>query len=108
MVSIALQRGQGEMGANGVVLPRVGQRFVMVVRPPDWYAGRIGDGAVVVEASEGGIYVLFDTGLRDSFPPARFVEYFRPAVVEALREANVRADGPWIERTPSGRILLHR
>lgn len=91
------------------MLPRVGQRFVVAVRPPDWYAGRIGDGGVVEEASaEGGVYVRFDCGLLDTFPVSRFLEYFRPAVLAPRETDGPRLDGPWIERTPSGRILLHR
>jgi hypothetical protein len=92
------------------MLPRVGQRFVVAVRPPDWYAGRIGDGAVVEESTQlGGVYVRFDSGLRETFPLVRFLEYFRPAVVEAReRIPGPGLDAPWIERTPSGRILLHR
>jgi hypothetical protein len=92
------------------MLPRVGQRFMVAVRPPDWYAGRIGDGAVVEESTQrGGVYVRFDSGLRETFPLVRFLEYFRPAVVAAReRAAGPRLDTPWIERTPSGRILLHR
>ena len=92
------------------MLPRVGQRFVVAVRPPDWYAGRIGDGAVVEEATlVGGVYIRFDFGLRETFPLVRFLEYFRPAVVAAVeRITGRRMDAPWIERTPSGRILLHR
>jgi hypothetical protein len=91
-------------------LPRAGQWFVMVVRPADWYAGKIGDRAVVEDASPGGIYVLFDSGLRESYPPAKFVAYFKPAAFEARRavEAPKIETGPWLERTPSGRILLHR
>ena len=91
------------------MLPRVGQRYVVAVRPPDWYAGRIGDGAVVEEATaQGGVYVRFDSGLLDTFPVARFLEYFRPAVLAARETNEPRIPGPWIERTPSGRILLHR
>jgi hypothetical protein len=96
------------MGITVAVLPRVGQRFVMAVQPRDWYAGRVGDGAVVGEATTGAVYVLFDTGLRESFPPARFAEYFKPAVFETREENGPRADRPRIERTPSGRILFHR
>lgn len=92
------------------MLPRVGQRFVVTTRPPDWYAGRVGDGAVVQEATAaGGIYIRFDSGLVETFPLVRFLEYFRPAVVAAReRITGARLDAPWIERTPSGRILLHR
>lgn len=89
--------------------PRVGQRFVMVARPLAWYAGKAGDVAVIQQASDDCLYVLFDSGVRESFPPIRFAEYFRPA---DPKPADVRpiapVVGPWIERTPSGRILLHR
>lgn len=89
--------------------PRVGQRFVMTVRPPAWYAGKPGDAATVQHASAESIYVLFDIGPRDAFPPTRFAEYFRPADPERVEDLPIqRVEGPWIERTPSGRILLHR
>ena len=92
------------------MLPRVGQRFVVAVRPPDWYAGRVGDAAVVKEAtSGGGVYVKFDRGLIETYPVSRFLEYFRPAVIAARETEGPHLEaGPWIERTPSGRILLHR
>ncbi len=89
--------------------PGVGQRFVMVVRPPAWYAGKPGDGAIVQQLSADSVYVLFDSGLRDSFPLARFAEYFRPAEPEVVVPRPIQpVVGPWVERTPSGRILLHR
>lgn len=64
------------MGVTMHNLPRKGQRFVLTVRPLDWYAGSVGAGAVVEEVSPAGVFVLFDGGLRESFPPARFTEYF--------------------------------
>lgn len=91
--------------------PRVGQRFVMVARPLAWYAGKQGDVAVIQQASDDSVYVLFDSGVRDSFPPLRFAEYFRPAEPKPSEVRPIQPDvvvGPWIERTPSGRILLHR
>lgn len=89
--------------------PRVGQRFVMGVRPLAWYAGKLGDVAVIQQVSNDCVYVLFDSGVRESFPPARFAEYFRPADPKPLEVRPIQAVvGPWIERTPSGRILLHR
>jgi hypothetical protein len=88
---------------------RVGQRFVMVARPLAWYAGKQGDVAVIQQASEDSVYVLFDSGMRESFPPTRFAEYFRPADPKPAEVQPIAAvAGPWIERTPSGRILLHR
>lgn len=92
--------------------PRVGQRYVMVVRPPAWYAGKPGDGAVIQQMSEDCVYVLFDSGPRDSFPRMRFAEFFRDAEPKAVEPIEPRPQqpmvSPWIERTPSGRILLHR
>lgn len=89
--------------------PRVGQRFVMVARPLAWYAGKPGDIAVIQQASGDCYYVLFDSGVRESFPPIRFAEYFRPADPKPLDVRPIQpVVGPWIERTPSGRILLHR
>lgn len=89
--------------------PLVGQRFVMTVRPLAWYAGKPGDAAIVQQAAADSVYVLFDSGLRESFPPVRFAEYFRPADPNAVEHRPIQpVVGPWIERTPSGRILLHR
>jgi len=89
--------------------PRVGQRFVMVARPLDWYAGKQGDGAIIQQASDDSVYVLFDSGVRESFPPTRFAEYFRAAEPKLAEVQPIQpVVGPWIERTPSGRILLHR
>ena len=89
--------------------PLVGQRFVMAVRPLAWYAGKPGDAAIIQQASADCVYVLFDSGLRDSFPPVRFAEYFRPAEPTLVERRPIQpVVGPWIERTPSGRILLHR
>lgn len=68
------------MGVTMHNLPRKGQRFILTIRPLDWYAGSVGAGAVVEEVSPAGVFVLFDGGLRESFPPARFAEYFRPEV----------------------------
>ena len=83
-------------------IPRRGQRFVLVVRPLDWYAGSVGVGAVIEEASNEGIYVLFDGGLRESFPPARFAEYFRR---EETTPVSKNAPAASAARTASGRIL---
>jgi len=89
--------------------PSVGERFVMAVRPLAWYAGKPGDAAIIQQASADSVYVLFDNGLRDSFPPVRFAEYFRPAEPTLAEHRPIKpVVGPWIERTPSGRILLHR
>jgi hypothetical protein len=99
------------MSVTGVLsmLPRVGQRFVLTVAPPDWYVGKVGARAVVQEASAQAIYVVFDSGQLESFPPLRFAEFFRPEVSETRPVPAVSAPtGPWIERTPSGRIRLHR
>jgi hypothetical protein len=87
-----------------IQIPRSGQRFVLVVRPLDWYAGSVGVGAVVEEASEQAIYVLFDGGLRESFPPARFAEYFSR---EEATQVSKNAPAASAARTGSGRIL-HR
>lgn len=72
------------------VPPRRGEKFVLTVRPLDWYAGSVGAGATIEEVSDSAIYVLFDGGLRESFPPARFAEYFRP---EAATPAVGPSDG---------------
>lgn len=101
--------GISEMGLKVGSGPRVGQRYVMVTRPLAWYAGKQGDGVVVQQASGDCIYVLFDSGVRESFPPIRFAEYFRAAEPQPSEVRPLPSSaGPWIERTPSGRILLHR
>src|SRR3569833_2394761 len=92
-----------EMGLKSGSGVRVGQRFVMVARPLAWYAGKQGDVAVIQQASEDSVYVLFDSGMRESFPPTRFAEYFRPADPKPAEVQPIAAvAGPWIERTPSG------
>ena len=99
----------GEMGLKIGSGPRVGQRFVMTVPPLAWYAGKPGDTGIIQQALADSVYVLFDSGLRESYPPLRFAEYFRladPSVIQQLTIQPVAS--PWIERTPSGRILLHR
>ncbi|MEP6653807.1 MAG: hypothetical protein ABJA82_10630 [Myxococcales bacterium] len=87
-------------------IPGRGQRFVLAVRPLDWYAGSVGSGALVEEVSETAVYVVFDGGLRESFPPARFAEYFKPEehAPVATKTASNSTNGA--ARTASGRMLL--
>ena len=84
-----------------------GGRYILAVRPLEWYAGSVGVGAVVEEVSDNAVYVLFDNGLRESFPPIRFAEYFAPEdhPAEAVPKAN--GDGTAGVRTASGKILHH-
>jgi hypothetical protein len=61
-----------------------GEIWTIVAKPPEWYAGNPGWRAVVEEVSETAIYVVFETGLRESFPPGRFATFFEPAdIVDA-------------------------
>lgn len=65
------------MGVTIQLLPCRGQRYVLVVTPPEWYAGRVGVASVVEGVSDSAVYVRFEGGLRESYPPVRFMEYFR-------------------------------
>jgi hypothetical protein len=101
------------MGLTAKTLVRQGGRYVLAVPPLEWYAGSVGVGAIVQEASESAVYVLFDGGLRESYPPARFVEYFRPEEYFEPRDGVVEpvpvpiSSGTNSARTASGRILRH-
>jgi hypothetical protein len=68
---------------------RTGEAFVMTAQPPECYAGRVGAEAVVVGISTTAIYVRFARGALESFPPARFQQYFQTTRGEAA--------GPWWE-----------
>jgi hypothetical protein len=50
----------------------------MMTQPPAHYAGQIGARATVVDVS-GDVYVVFDAGVRESFPVGRFRDYFAVA-----------------------------
>jgi hypothetical protein len=54
------------------------QRFVMVRAPSSGYAGYIGAEAVVTDVANGSVYVLFQSGIRDCYPPKQFECLFRP------------------------------
>jgi hypothetical protein len=53
------------------------QRFVMVRAPLSGYAGHIGAEAVVTDVTNGSVYVLFQSGIRDCFPSKQFRDLFR-------------------------------
>jgi hypothetical protein len=53
------------------------QRFVMVRSPLSGYAGHIGAEAVVTDVTNGSVYVLFQSGIRDCFPSKQFRDLFR-------------------------------
>jgi hypothetical protein len=57
------------------------QRFVMVRAPSSGYAGYIGAQAVVTDVANGSVYVLFESGIRDCYPPQQFHRLFRPGRV---------------------------
>ena len=63
------------------------QHFVMVRKPSSVYAGHVGAEAIVTDVTNGSVYVLFQSGIRDCYPPTQFRNLFR------------RQRGPW---TPSG------
>jgi hypothetical protein len=54
------------------------QHFVMVRAPSSGYAGYIGAEAVVTDVANGSVYVLFQSGIRDCYPPKQFESLFRP------------------------------
>ena len=53
------------------------QRFVMVRAPSSGYAGHVGAEAVVTDVANGSVYVLFQSGIRDCYPPMQFRTLFR-------------------------------
>ena len=53
------------------------QRFVMVRKPSSGYAGHVGAEAVVTDVANGSVYVLFQSGIRDCYPPTQFRALFR-------------------------------
>ena len=55
----------------------VDQRFVMVRAPSSRYAGHVGAEAVVTDVANGSVYVLFESGIRDCYPPTQFRALFR-------------------------------
>ena len=60
------------------------QRFVMVRAPASGYAGYIGAQAVVTDVANGSVYVLFESGIRDCYPPKQFNRLFRPRRTAAM------------------------
>jgi hypothetical protein len=54
------------------------QRFVMVRAPSGGYAGYVGAEVVVTDVANGSVYVLFESGMRDCYPPKQFRALFRP------------------------------
>jgi len=50
--------------------------FVMVQAPPPGYAGHVGDEVVVTERTELSVYVRFDSGMVECYPPNRFAALF--------------------------------
>jgi len=87
--------------------PRRGDRCVLVTPPLEWYAGKVGVAALIEEVSESAVYVLFDGGLRESYPPARFAEYFRPEVAPGASVSDAKGAGAANTRA-TGLDHLHR
>lgn len=54
---------------------RAGVVFTMRVAPPPAYAGHVGQRATVVAVSTD-VYVVFESGIRESFPLGRFRQFF--------------------------------
>jgi len=48
----------------------------MVHAPPLGYAGRIGDEVIVTDRTDRAVYVRFDSGIAECYPPLRFAELF--------------------------------
>lgn len=53
------------------------QHFVMVRAPSSRYAGHVGAHAVVTDVATDSVYVLFESGIRECFPPKQFHDLFR-------------------------------
>jgi hypothetical protein len=71
-----LDQAPGPLLASEDPLPD--QHFVMVRAPSTAYAGYVGAQAVVTEVTNGSVYVLFESGIRDCYPPSQFCALFRP------------------------------
>jgi hypothetical protein len=70
-----LDQAPGPVLSSG---PLPDQHFVMVRAPSTAYAGYVGAQAVVTDVANGSVYVLFESGIRDCFPPRQFHALFRP------------------------------
>lgn len=57
--------------------PLPDQHFVMVRTPSRVYAGHVGAEAVVTDVANGSVYVLFESGMRECYPPKQFHNLFR-------------------------------
>jgi hypothetical protein len=57
---------------------RRGEIWRLRVKPPACYAGAAGAKALIEDVSATSIYVLYESGLRESFPPGRFAGLFEP------------------------------
>lgn len=71
---------KGRDARDGIVAERtddVASGYVMTHAPALGYAGHLGDEARVVDRSNQGVYVVFDSGIREFFPPLQFAALFR-------------------------------
>jgi len=64
------------------------QRFVMVRAPASGYAGFVGAHAIVTDVANGSVYVLFESGMRDCYPPRQFLDLFRRQAWRRSRRAS--------------------
>jgi hypothetical protein len=53
--------------------------FVMLAQPPPQYAGQLGARATISSVSKQHVFVVFESGIRESFPARVFSEYFTAA-----------------------------
>jgi len=53
------------------------QHVVMVRAPSSRYAGHVGAEAIVTDVTNASVYVLFESGIRDCYPPTQFRALFR-------------------------------
>jgi len=60
--------------------PHRGDSWILAVTPPPCYAGAAGARVSVESVSKDGVYVRFESGVRECYPPGRFTAYFEPSV----------------------------
>jgi hypothetical protein len=55
----------------------VNEKVIMVRAPSSRYAGHVGAEAIVTDVTNGSVYVMFESGMRDCYPPKQFHDLFR-------------------------------
>jgi hypothetical protein len=66
---------------------RAEDEVVMLVEPPSQYAGHVGARARISSVSAQHFYVIFESGIRESFPVGLFAKFFAAASPVAFDRA---------------------